>query len=87
MRSFRGELESKLKTMESENETLRDQLSQVKVENATAHQEMKVVKGMSLQQTTETYEKSMQLQTQLLELKVCVHVCVGGGLSVIIIIG
>ena len=76
MRSFRGELESKLKTMEAENETLRDQLSQVKVENATAHQEMKVVKGMSMQQTTETYEKSMQLQTQLLELKVCVHVCV-----------
>ena len=68
------ELETKLKMTEAENESLRDQLSRVKVERATAHEEMKVVKGMSMQQTTETYEKSMQLQTQLLELKVCLYV-------------
>ena len=68
------EMETKLKMTETENESLRDQLSRVKVERATAHEEMKVVKGMSMQQTTETYEKSMQLQTQLLELKVCLYV-------------
>lgn len=68
------EMETKLKMTEAENESLRDQLSRVKVERATAHEEMKVVKGMSMQQTTETYEKSMQLQTQLLELKVCLYV-------------
>lgn len=74
MRTLRVELETKLKMTEAENESLRDQLSRVKVERATAHEEMKVVKGMSMQQTTETYEKSMQLQTQLLELKVCLYV-------------
>lgn len=74
MRTLRVEMETKLKMTEAENESLRDQLSRVKVERATAHEEMKVVKGMSMQQTTETYEKSMQLQTQLLELKVCLYV-------------
>ena len=74
MRTLRVEMETKLKMTETENESLRDQLSRVKVERATAHEEMKVVKGMSMQQTTETYEKSMQLQTQLLELKVCLYV-------------
>ena len=70
MRDSRSELEGKLKTTETENGTLKDEISKMKVESTAVQEQMKLLKGVTMQQSTETYEKSMQLQTQLVELQV-----------------
>lgn len=70
MRDSRSELEGKLKTMDRENETLKDEISKMRVESTAVQEQMKLLKGVTMQQSTETYEKSMQLQTQLVELQV-----------------
>lgn len=70
MRDSRSELESKLKTTETENGTLKDEITKMKVESTAVQEQMKLLKGVTMQQSTETYEKSMQLQTQLVELQV-----------------
>lgn len=70
MRDSRSELEGKLKTTETENGILKDEISKMKVESTAVQEQMKLLKGVTMQQSTETYEKSMQLQTQLVELQV-----------------
>ena len=68
MREARAEMEARVRTLEEEREFLKEELGKSKTTNQN---EMEILKGVALQQTSQTYEKSMQLQTQLLQLQVC----------------
>ena len=70
MREARTEMEARIRNVEEERDLLRDELEQSKLATGTAKNETEVMKDVALQQTTQTYEKSMQLQKHLLELQV-----------------
>ena len=70
MRDARTEMETKIKSLEEERDLLKEELGKSKMATGTAKNEMEVLKGVAFQQTSQTYEKSMHLQTQLLELQV-----------------
>ena len=70
MREARAEMEARIRTVEEERDLLKEELGQSKLATGTAKNEMEVMKDVALQQTTLTYEKSMQLQKHLLELQV-----------------
>lgn len=70
MRDARAEVEGRIKTLEEERDLLREELGQSKLATGNAKSEFEVLKGVALQQTSQTYEKTMQLQTQLLEMQV-----------------
>ena len=76
MRESRNDLQMRFKVIETENEALREELNKVKVESTAVQEQAKLVKGVTMQQTTETYEKNMQLQSQLLELQVNLQIVI-----------
>lgn len=69
MRNTQSDMESKIRLLEEERDLLRTELGQTKQDTGTAKNEMEVMKGVAFQQTTQTYEKNMKLQTQLLEMQ------------------
>jgi hypothetical protein len=69
MRDSRNEMEGRLRSVESDNEFLKEELVKAKAESSVAHEHANLVKGVTIQQSTETFEKNTQLQTQLLELQ------------------
>ena len=45
-------------------------VEKAKADSSTAQEHVKMLQGVAVQQTSESYEKSMQQQTHILELKV-----------------
>lgn len=70
MREARNDLQTRIKVVETENEALREELNKMKADRTAVQEQVKLVEGVTMQQTTETYEKNMQLQSQILELQV-----------------
>lgn len=58
MRDARTEMEIKIKTLEEERDSLKDELGQSKMATGTVKNEMEVFKGVAMQQTSQTYENA-----------------------------
>ena len=72
LRDSSTEMETRIRSLEEERDGLKEELGKSQAATGTAQKQLKMIKGVAVQQSTETYEKSMQLETQLLELQVCI---------------
>lgn len=69
LRDSSTEMETRIRSLEEERDGLKEELGKSRAATGTAQKQLKMIKGVAVQQSTETYEKSMQLETQLLELQ------------------